>query len=181
MLRRAYLLLLGALLLAGCTSLPDPAERMPALERRIAVLVEEEREKLDTHAKPLAIDPELGQVARKRSADMAAKNYLAHAAANGETAATLLMAQDKRFQGLLGENMAAVHFLKQSGVDVDAAARTVVDIWLNSPKHRDNMAFAPYTMTGIGAAANADTVYVTALFATDLGLPPHEEDKSPAQ
>jgi len=171
---RVRVLFLSFCVLSGCASLPDPAERMPALERRIAVLVEEEREKLDVHAKPLAIDPELGHIARERSADMATKNYLAHSAANGDTSASLLMAQDKRFQGLLGENMAAVHFTKQTGVDVDAAARTIVDIWLNSPKHRDNMVFAPYTLTGIGAAANGDTVYVTALFTTDLGLPPHE-------
>src|SRR6185312_15811 len=112
---RIRVLFLSLCVLSGCTSLPDPAERMPALEQRIALLVEEEREKLDVHAKPLAIDPELGHIARERSADMAAKNYLAHAAANGDTSASLLMAQDKRFQGLLGENMAAVHFTKQTG------------------------------------------------------------------
>ena len=32
---------------------------MPALEQRIAVLIEEERSKIDTKAKPLAVDPEL--------------------------------------------------------------------------------------------------------------------------
>jgi len=147
---------------------------MPALETRIAVLIEEERERIDAKARPLVIDPELSGIARKRAADMAAKNYLAHAAPDGETSASILMDQDPRFQGLLGENMAAQHYVKQTGVDVNAFARAIVDQWLKSPQHHDNLAFADYNLTGIGAAVNGDTVYVTELFATDLGLGPHE-------
>jgi len=152
---------------------------MGALEVRIALLMEEEREKIDPHAKPLAIDPELSDIARARSADMAANNHFAHAAPNGDTSATLLMAKDARFQGLLGENMAALHYTKQGGVDVAGFARGFVDQWLASPKHRDNLAFADYSLAGVGAAVNGDTVYVTALFATDLGLPPREEKAAP--
>jgi uncharacterized protein YkwD len=177
---------LVALLLAGCASAPhvpppppDPATLMPALEQRIAMLVEEEREKIDPRAKVLAIDPELSGIARARARDMAAKNYMAHAAPNGDTSASLLMAQDARFQGLLGENMAALHYVKQSGVDVNSFARNFVDTWLKSPQHRDNLAMPDYNLTGIGAAVNADTVYVTALFSTDLGMGPHEEKKVP--
>ncbi len=107
---------------------------MAALEQRIAVLVEEEREKIDPHARALAIDPELAGIARQRSADMAQNNHFAHAAPNGDTSATLLMAQDARFQGLLGENMGAVHYWKAYGLDVDKAARSFVDQWLASPQ-----------------------------------------------
>ena len=176
--------LIGAVLLlcAGCAETrqaalppPDPATLMPALETRIAVLIEEEREKIDAKARPLVIDPELSGIARKRAADMAAKNYLAHAAPTGETSASILMDQDPRFQGLLGENMAAQHYVKQTGVDVNAFARAIVDQWLKSPQHHDNLAFADYNLTGIGAAVNGDTVYVTELFATDLGMGPHED------
>jgi uncharacterized protein YkwD len=180
---------LSLLLLAGCAATPkvagppppppDPKTQMAALESRIAVLVEEERGKIAGHARPLAIDPELAGIARRRAKDMAEKNYLAHAGPNGETAADILMNQDQRFQGLLGENMGAVHYWKQYGLDVDKAARSFVDQWLASPRHRDNMNFADYNLAGIGAAVNADTVYVTALFATDLGLGPHEDPKAP--
>ena len=153
---------------------PDPATLMPALETRIAVLIEEERERIDAKARPLVIDPELSGIARKRAADMAAKNYLAHAAPDGETSASILMDQDPRFHGLHDENPAAQHYVKQTGVDVNAFARAIVDQWLKSPQHHDNLAFADYNLTGIGAAVNGDTVYVTELFATDLGLGPHE-------
>ncbi|HVV27901.1 MAG TPA: CAP domain-containing protein [Rhizomicrobium sp.] len=172
--------ILALLVLAGCawnnppakTVPPNPASQMPALEMRIAVLVEEQRHKLDTKAKPLAIDPELSKVARERAADMAAKNYLAHAAPDGETSASLLMRDDAKWQGLLGENLAAQHYTKESGVAVDEFARRFLDEWMKSPPHRDNMAFPGYDHAGVGAAVNGDTVYVALLFSTDLGLPP---------
>jgi uncharacterized protein YkwD len=188
-LRASVCVALAALMLAGCESLPapqaaktetaaapnpppDPQTQMAPLEIRIAILIEEQREKLDPKAKPLAIDPELSRIARERAADMAAKNYLAHAAPNGDTSASLLMAEDEKWQGLLGENLAAQHYTKESGVDVDQFAKRFLDTWMNSQPHRDNLAFAQYDRTGVGAAVNGDTVYVAQLFATDLGLPP---------
>ena len=184
-------LVMAALMLAGCSVLdfsspppapsppPDPKTQMGALETRIAILVEEQRHRLDPKARPLAIDPELSEIARARASDMAAKNYLAHAAPNGDTSASLLMKQDARWQGLLGENLAAQHYTKQSGVAVDDFARRFLDEWLKSPPHRDNMIFANYDHAGVGAAVNGDTVYVAILFSTDMGLKPRA-DENPA-
>ena len=170
------------LLLAGCATAPplpppppDPQTQMPALAQRIAVLIEEERLKLDPTAKALATDPELTRIAEERARDMATKSYLAHAAPNGDTSASLLMAQDEKWQGLLGENLAAQHYVKQSGVDVEAFARRFLDEWVKSDPHRDNLAYPAYDRTGVGAAVNADTVYVTQLFASDMGLKPRDE------
>jgi uncharacterized protein YkwD len=173
-------LALAVLTLAGCAMFespapqipppPDPKAQMGALENRIAILVEEERRRLDPKARPLAIDPELSQVARARANDMAAQNYLAHAAPNGDTSATLLMKQDEQWQGLLGENLAAQHYTKQAGVAVEDFARRFLDEWLKSPPHKENMVFANYDHAGVGAAVNGDTVYVAVLFSTDLGL-----------
>jgi uncharacterized protein YkwD len=176
---RAAFLLLAALTLSACAAVPpappappDPKSQMGALEERIAVLVEDERLKLDPKAKPLARDPELARVARARAADMAAKNYLAHQGPDGATSASVLMKEDAKWQGLLGENLAAQHYTKQGGVTVDDFARRFLDEWLKSPPHRDNMAFANYDHAGVGAAVNGDTVYVAVLFSTDMGLPP---------
>jgi uncharacterized protein YkwD len=184
---RAAFPLLAALLLAACSALdggektaapppPDPKTQMGALENRIAVLVEEQRHKLDPSARPLAFDPELANIARARANDMAAKNYLAHAAPNGDTSASLLMQQDEKWQGLLGENLAAQHYTRQSGVAVDDFAQRFLDEWLKSAPHRDNMAFPTYDHAGVGAAVNGDTVYVAVLFSTDLGLKPRGPD-----
>jgi uncharacterized protein YkwD len=170
---------LALLLLAGCAGSeqtaqapPDPQTQMAALATRIAVLVEEQRLKLDPQAKSLAIDPELTKIAQARAHDMAAKNYLAHAAPNGDTSASLLMADDAKWQGLLGENLAAQHYVKESGVDVDAFAARSLDEWMKSDPHRDNLAYPAYDRTGVGAAVNGDTVYVAQLFASDMGLRP---------
>ena len=176
---RPTLFLLAALILAACVEIPqgrplppDPKTQMGALEARIAMLVEEQRHRLDPKARNLAIDPELSKIARARAADMAAKNYLAHAAPNGDTSASLLMKQDERWQGLLGENLAAQHYTKLSGVTVNDFAQRFLEEWIKSPPHRDNMAFANYDHAGVGAAVNGDTVYVALLFSTDMGLTP---------
>jgi len=174
--RRAALLIV-MLACAGCATQappplpppPDPVSLMPALEERIAILVEEERMKLDPDARPLAIDSELSGIARERSRDMAAKHYFAHKAPDGDTSASLLMAQDAKYQGLLGENMAALHYTKQTGVDVNVFAKKFLDYWMASPAHRDNFSFAKYDRTGIGAALDGDTIYVTQLFSADVG------------
>ena len=167
------------LLLAGCASTeppaapaPDPQAQMAPLALRIAILVEEQRLKLDPKAKALAIDPELTKIAELRARDMAKKNYLAHAAPNGDTSASLLMKDDAKWQGLLGENLAAQHYVKESGVDADAFAARFLDEWMKSQPHRENLAYPAYDRTGVGAAVNGDTVYVAQLFASDMGLKP---------
>ena len=155
---------------------PDPHTQMAALELRIFEIVQDERRKIDPNAKMLALDSELIGIARAHSADMAAKNYLAHKGPNGETTADLIMDRDDKWQGLLGENLAAQRFAAGSGVDVEVFAHRFVDSWLASQSHKDNLAFAPYDRTGVGAAVNGDTIYVTELFATDLGLPPVKDN-----
>jgi uncharacterized protein YkwD len=177
-LRRALPFIL--LLCAGCATAPphalapppDPHTQMSALENRIFELIQDERQKIDPKAKPLALDSELVGVARQKSLDMANRNYMAHLSPDGSSSASIIMDQDAAFQGLLGENIAAEHYLKDYGVDVETFARRFVDLWLASPVHRDNLSFPAYDRTGVGAAVNGDTVYVTELFATDMGLPP---------
>jgi len=178
-MRRFAISALTLLLLAGCASTgpavpppPDPQTQMAPLALRIAILVEEQRLKLDPKAKALAIDPELTKIAELRARDMAKKNYLAHAAPNGDTSASLLMKDDDKWQGLLGENLAAQHYVKESGVDADAFAERFLDEWMKSQPHRENLAYAAYDRTGVGAAVNGDTVYVAQLFASDMGLKP---------
>src|SRR6185312_4109338 len=148
-MRKAFVLALAALLLTGCAAVetvktpvapaaayvpppppPDPKTQMAELETQLSVLVDEARRKIDPKAKPLALDPELVKIARARAQDMADKDYLAHAAPNGDTSASLLMAADAQCQGLLGENLAAQHYVKQTGVDPKAFAQRFLDTWL---------------------------------------------------
>ncbi|HEY0301526.1 MAG TPA: CAP domain-containing protein [Rhizomicrobium sp.] len=182
---RSFVAALLLLLCAACSTFepapppPDPKTVMPALEQRIAVMIAEARGRTDPKAHFLMLDPELSAIARQRAADMAEKNYVAHTAPNGDTSATLLMAEDAHFQGILGENIAAQHYQKAVGVDVEGFARRFVDTWMASAPHKENLAFPDYNKTGVGAAVNGDTVYVTQLFSTDLGLGPHPDDPVP--
>jgi len=201
--RRIAIAALASLALSGCETLsdivpgnifgaapavpasppvpPDPQAQMAPLEGRIATLIEAARENLDPKAHKLVLDAELSRIARQRAQDMATKNYLAHAAPNGDTAASLLMAEDDKWQGLLGENLAAQHYTKESGVDVEQFAQRFLETWMNSAPHRDNLAYAQYDHTGVGAAVNGDTVYVAQLFGTDLGLPPRQDGAANAK
>jgi uncharacterized protein YkwD len=158
---------------------PDPAAQMQALESRIYELIQDRRHALDSNAKDLALDSELVGVARQRSADMALKNSFADGSTDPHISATRLMAADAKFQGLLGENIAAQHYTKASGIDVEAFARRFLSIWLASPSHKENLSFADYSRTGVGAAVSGDTVYVTELFASDVGFAPHKESAPP--
>lgn len=168
---------------AGCAdlfgpSIPDPASQMPALEKRIEVLIAEQRAKADPKARPLAEDSELMAIARQRSADMAKANSFA-GSGDPHVSATMLMNQDAKFQGLVGENVAAQHYLPDQGIDVETFAKRFVDGWVASKPHLDNLSFADYDRTGVGAAVNKDTVYVTQLFTTDLGLGAKPEQSAP--
>lgn len=174
---------------AGCADLgglfapakPDPAAEMPALEARIGALVREERQKLDPKAQALAFDPELMDVARLRSEAMAKNNSFSGGSSDTHVSASLLMSRDKKFQGLVGENVAAQHYTKEIGIDVEAFAKRFVEGWMASAPHRENLMFTDYNRTGVGAAVNGDTVYVTQLFATDLGLGPQGDSAPPSQ
>jgi uncharacterized protein YkwD len=162
-----------ALVCSGCVAVPppDPKAQLPALETRITQLIEEQRTQLDPGIKPLSVDSELVKVARQRSGDMAAKNYFANKSPDGLTSASLIMSEDAKFQGLLGENIAEQRYSPGAVLDVNALAQSFVDTWIKSPAHKENLAFKYYNRTGVGAAASGDMIYVTELFATDLGLP----------
>ncbi len=193
---RIIVALVIAVLLAGCGdelgsyvgefrnphAPPQPltAEQVSsALEKRVFVIVEEERLKTDPKAKPLKLDPELVEVARWHSLDMAKKNYIAHANPDGETTATKIIAEDAKFRGILGENLASQSYDKTKHIDLDEFAQRFVDSWLNSADHKANLAYAPYDRTGVGVAVSENTIYVTQLFASDLGLP-EPPDNPPA-
>ena len=152
---------------------------MPALESRIYALIVDRRRELDPKAQFLSLDPELVAIARKRSAAMALKNSFT--ADDQHASATMLMAQDTKFQGSIGENVAAQHFTPDTLIDVEAVAKRFVDGWLASGPHKENLSFAEYDRTGVGASANGDTIYVTQLFATNLGLGEHSDSAPPSQ
>jgi uncharacterized protein YkwD len=154
---------------------------MPGLEAKIYELINEQRHAVDPKAKDLALDSELVGVARQHSVGMAAKNDFADGTGDPHISATRLMAVDAKFQGLLGENVAAQRYDKKSNIDIDTCASRFVETWISSPSHKENLSYADYTRTGVGAALNGDTIYVTQLFATDPDVKFPDAAKPPVQ
>lgn len=183
LIARAALCAFLGVAVAGCAGLfgpshPDPAARMPALEKRIFDLVVETRHKKDPATRALVLDPQLTTVARTRSAEMAKSNSFA-GGGDPHVAASLLMAADAKFQGLVGENVAAQHYTPGQDIDVDAFAKRFVDTWAASKPHLENLSFADYDKSGVGASLNADTIYVAQIFTTDLGMGGKSEQAAP--
>jgi uncharacterized protein YkwD len=142
------------------------AADLAALENRIFALVASER--ATVQARPLAQDPELADIARTRSRKMAETASFGESGGDDHASASLLMRRDAEFEGLLGENVAALSIPSDTRLDVDRAAARLVQIWLASPEHRENLMFAGYTRCGVGAADGGHTLYVTTLFAAGL-------------
>lgn len=148
---------------------PDVAAEMPALETRVFALVQDERHKIDPKAHELVLDPKLVEIARKRSAQMARSNSFT-GSGDPHGSASMLMSMDAKFQGLIGENVAAQHYSPNQAIDVEEFAKRFVQGWIASKPHQENLAFADYDRSGVGAAVSGDTVFLTQLFTTDLGL-----------
>lgn len=135
------------------------------LEDRILARIDAVRKTENPQLRPLAPDKRLADIARARCERMA------RPAADGapperHLSAELLMARDATFQGLLSENVATLP--GGATLDIDAAAERIVDIWLASPKHKENLLFPKYTTSGVGIAQAGDTLYAAQLFAADL-------------
>jgi uncharacterized protein YkwD len=174
---RGILAALIVALLAGCASAPPPKvpsmqERVEQVKFRLYVLVEEQRHRLNADAKPLALDPELVTAAQVHSEDMAKKRSFDTMNPDGNPAVNTLLA-DPTFQGFVAENSAAQYFSPAVGFDPEQMAKGFLDIWLNSPGHKSNLAFAPFNRTGIGVAVNGNAIYAAEVFATDFDIKQH--------
>ena len=101
----------------------------------------------------LTLDPRLSDVARWRSEDMVARNYIGHDI-GGYTVGRLLHDRAVRFR-LAGENIVSNTFQESATV-----ARAQEEL-MRSATHRENVLRPEYTLVGVGIAVgpNGRTVY----------------------
>ena len=121
---------------------PDTPEQentgsMSQMERNAANLVNQMRQK--NGLTPLTIDTNLSVKARIKSNDMKVNRYFSH---NSPTYGTpfQMMKQLGIAYRSAGENIAMGY----------TTAEAVVNAWMNSPSHRDNILSGKYTSMGIG-------------------------------
>jgi uncharacterized protein YkwD len=162
--RLAALLLTGLACLAGCNG-HGPIERVlhpggePALETAALEAVNEARIREGLPA--LTDTPQLRDLARLHSLDMARRGRLTHRGSDGREVDGRAARHGIDF-AYIGENVG-----RNRGYH-DPAAKAVLG-WLASPGHRANILKPEYTHTGVGARRGEDGyVYFTQVFLRPL-------------
>lgn len=146
-----------ALALAPWAAGAETAAPYAELEARLHRAVNEVRTR--AHLIPLERRPDLDAVARAHSLDMARRGYFAHQNPEGELAVQRLERASVGAYTLAAENLGST--------SKGDPTREIVNAWLASPVHRQNLFVPPFNATGIGIARGADgsllytQVYVT--------------------
>ena len=122
----------------------------PTAEAAVLALVNEAR--ADAGCGALTADPALAAVARAHSADMRDRDYFSHTSPEG------LSPFDRAEQAGVGYSRAENIAFGQS----DAAA--VMEAWLESPGHRENILDCDLTRLGVGVAEGPGGPWWTQLF-----------------
>ncbi len=127
----------------------------PSYEQRVFELVNVERQKNGMPA--LYFDQDISSVARTKSADMAVNNYFNHYSPTYGMASDMLLMFGITWSAW-GENIA-------SGQDTP---EVVVNAWMNSPSHRENILSPNFTFIGVGYYIDSSgTPYWTQMFTSD--------------
>ena len=137
-----------------------PTAEYPSMVLELYQLMNEERAKVN--APPLELSPVLTRVAQEHSDEMAKHNFFGHESLNGLTFVNRIRNAGYRFTS------AAENLFAGNGPYDDAAY--VINTWLRSTSHRENMLDPVYTEVGIGYRANPDSTY-GAYFTADFGTP----------
>ncbi len=132
---------------------PAPAPAPASVNDEVVALVNEQRAANGLAA--LATNGLLLSAAEGHSADQAARNDMGHTGSDGSSAGDRITAAGYSWSAW-GENVAAGY----------ATAADVMNGWMNSPGHRDNILSSSVTEIGVAAVPAADgTPYWTMVLA----------------
>ncbi|MCX8008608.1 MAG: CAP domain-containing protein, partial [Patescibacteria group bacterium] len=105
---------------------------------QVQQLLQKTNEKrIEAGLRPLVLNQQLSQAAAKKAQDMFAKNYWAHIAPDGRTPWDFILAAGYKYS-VAGENLAKNFQDSES----------VVNAWMASPTHRDNILKSSYRDVG---------------------------------
>lgn len=122
------------------------------------------QKRLESGLSPLTLNGKLNEAAQRKAGDMFAFNYWSHNSPSGRNPWSFF--QEVGYKYLYaGENLAR-DFMNSS---------SVVDAWMNSPTHRDNILNSHYQETGLavvnGTLNGVETTLVVQLFGTPTPAP----------
>ena len=156
---------------AALASPPPEMRFLEELERQLIELTNERRAETGELAQ-LEPDPGLERVARAHALDMLERGYMEHVAPDGRDVGDRVAILDRRFIGGTGENLA-----EQDGIDVTRLAdqtgplaAKLMDGWMSSPGHRQNILGPDYTHLGLAAAGMGDRLLVVQVFGRRSAL-----------
>lgn len=113
----------------------------------------------------LKSNTKLTSAAQAKADDMAKQQFFAHTAPDGTMAWDYIKQTDYAYE-IAGENLAITN----------ETAETVVNSWMNSPSHKENIVNPSYQDIGIGIAkygdyqGHKDTTVIVALYAKSSGI-----------
>lgn len=122
-----------------------------SIEMEVVRLVNIERQKAGLA--PLAHSPELSKVARAKSQDMANKNYFSHNSPTYGDPFAMMKSFGIQYK-TAGENIAKGY----------SSAQSVVNGWMNSSGHRENILNQSFGKIGVGYVNANGTTYWTQMF-----------------
>jgi uncharacterized protein YkwD len=132
---------------AGANLMPDEED---LAEVRSATICLVNRERVLHGERPLTVNGKLGRAAQGHSEDMIAQDYFSHYGPAGDTPAGRMRAAGYIYSSNIGyevgENIAW-------GTMSLATPKSIVEAWMHSPGHRENILDARYRETGMGVVA----------------------------
>jgi uncharacterized protein YkwD len=141
--------------------LPPPGvQQLPKVEDLVFELTNQARQAKGLP--PFLKDAELTQVARAFSDDMLVRRFFDHTTPDGVSFDERLADRYRHRVRLMGEN---IWFA--SGYNpgkIRQLAKEIVDDWMTSPGHRDNILEPRFTHLGVGVSARNGTIRATQEF-----------------
>ncbi|HEV3228332.1 MAG TPA: CAP domain-containing protein [Solirubrobacteraceae bacterium] len=129
----------------GTDLMPTPSDLQQVRDATLCLI---NLERAKAGLRPLTVDGTLQSVAQAKSADMVARDYFDHTSPDGVTASDRVLNSGYVPQGAsyaIGENIAF------GTMDLGTPAK-IVQAWMESPGHRENILDPAYRQTGIGVA-----------------------------
>jgi uncharacterized protein YkwD len=156
----------ASMLIAVVDSPPASASRdLASAAQRIVELTNQQRAKAGLL--PLKWNDTLAAAATSHAQDMAERGYLAHTSPEGSTAPERARAAGYAAYGsghvYVGENLARAYYEPEA----------LVQAWMDSPGHRQNILWAQYREIGVGVAVRSNgTLYWAQVFGSrPMALP----------
>ncbi len=110
----------------------------------------------------------LVETARDHSQDMLKRNYLSHFSPEGKSVVDRYRKRAGKVERSLGENLHTISS-SQGLYDPEAIAKLMMNDWVHSPSHRENLLAKQFTALGLGCASDGERIFCTQVFAGPEG------------